>query len=246
MRKFILPIAALLLSIFLVGCGNGNSSSSKLHCGAGTQNVNNVCQPVTTVVQQPPANPGGGTTINTNSPGNQSGPSTDYTTAVDNGRTSPGSQSNNGSVNTSRSAPASAATGTGLAGPITDSLLDGRSFDSRTQAVDPNLGVPGYDDTGIGQPKSWDIEIKPGYTMIVGGVTLIDDLNPSNNRNDGFIFSYRGHFKGTVVDGFYKIVANDRAYDEYCTRLRQHRDPNNHWASRNLVAPDGKDPNCGT
>lgn len=150
------------------------------------------------------------------------------------------------SVNTGgNTAGASSTTGgTNSTGGAINNLLDGRSYEARTTKVDSDLGFPPYEDTGIGQTKSWAFTVPNGYVLLAFGVIVVDNKT-GESHNRGFIKAYGpGAAQFTITDGAYKVVPLALAEGEWCVRIKQHQD--NGWLLTEASWLTNKLPVCGS
>lgn len=111
-------------------------------------------------------------------------------------------------------------------------LKDGRSCDPRTTPLDQTLGVPPYQDTGVGKRAVYQFRSIPdGFTLIGGGARV-------NGYNRGLIKTWigpQGALNLDITDGYYTVVKSDEALAEVCIRVRQHFD--NHWLLTRAEVP---------
>lgn len=112
-------------------------------------------------------------------------------------------------------------------------LKDGRSCDPRTTPLDQTLGVPLYQDTGVGKRAVYQFRSIPdGFTLIGGGVRV-------NDYNRGIIKTWvgpQGAVNLDITDGYYTVVRSDAALAEVCVRVRQHFE--NHWTLTRAEVPE--------
>jgi len=73
-----------------------------------------------------------------------------------------------------------------------------------------------YQETGVGQTRTWTISVLDGATLIYGGFTV-------GNESNGVYGAIKGpkNVTITISDGFISIVTNNWANQEYCFRLSQ-------------------------
>lgn len=111
--------------------------------------------------------------------------------------------------------------------------VDGASPD---YGLPPQPYVPhpsSYQESGVvGEPKTWTINVLEGTTLVYGGFTV-------NDETDGVYGAVAGPSTVilTVIDGFYSVVKNEWAEQEYCFRVGEAEKYG--WAMTNLHPLDG-------
>lgn len=131
---------------------------------------------------------------------------------------------------------------------VMTNLLDGRSENPRTvMAKIPGTDCPVYQDTGKGNSASYDCPIPAGWTALAFGVNVLNDETHEGWDNGGFMaFVGPTTMRVTIVDGAYSTKpSGDRAYQDFCDRLKQHNEPENGWLASNSLLPPNWDPKCG-
>lgn len=168
------------------------------------------------------------------------------------GNTNPGSGPNGAQVTTTN--PPSGPTN-GDNTIVTTRRSDGRS--NVAHSTMPNESIKcespfenngGYAATGVGLSATYKCTTAEGFTTLVFGVSVHDHNNPDMSwEGVGGFRAIVGPatWNVSITDGAYSTKPSGASYEDYCTRLAQHDDPDNNWVADTAMLPSSWDPNCG-